>query len=126
MSSSTKNFNMDSFKKPEANMNFKMTDFRRDLHNRHKREVHMRKERLRSVDTRYLAKQMITVDTSRARSNCDVLRMCIKELGFKEVLFFGVGYIYTYVMYMMYVYVLKVVLNNLQFYKKIILTLCIR
>lgn len=84
MSMHTKNFNMDSFKKPEPN-NFKFTDFRRDLHNRHKREVHMRKERLRAVETRFLAKQMITVDTSRARSNCDVVRMCIKELGMKEV-----------------------------------------
>ncbi|XP_063422451.1 tubulin polyglutamylase TTLL11-like isoform X1 [Mytilus trossulus] len=83
MSMHTKNFNMDSFKKPEPN-NFKLTDFRRDLHNRHKREVHMRKERLRAVETRFLAKQMITVDTSRARSNCDVVRMCIKELGMKE------------------------------------------
>lgn len=84
MSMHTKNFNMDSFKKPEPN-NFKLTEFRRDLHNRHKREVHMRKERLRAVETRFLAKQMITVDTSRARSNCDVVRMCIKELGMKEV-----------------------------------------
>lgn len=83
MSSNSVNYNMDNFKKPEPN-NFKMTEFRRDLHNRHKREVHMRKERLRSIDSRFIAKQMVTIDTSRARSNCDVLRMCIKELGFKE------------------------------------------
>ena len=85
MSSNSINYNMDTFKKPEPN-NFKMTEFRRDLHNRHKREVHMRKERLRSIDSRFIARQMITIDTSRARSNCDVLRMCIKELGFKEVI----------------------------------------
>lgn len=78
------NINLESFRKPEPS-NFKMTDFRRGLHNRYKREVHMRKERLKAVESRNLARQMVTVDTSRARSNCDVLRMCIKEFGFKEV-----------------------------------------
>ncbi|XP_062570955.1 tubulin polyglutamylase TTLL11-like isoform X2 [Saccostrea cucullata] len=75
---------LESLKKPEPT-NFKMTDFRRELHLRHKREEHMKKERLKAQqESRYVPKYAITIDTSRARSNNDVLRMCIRELGFKE------------------------------------------
>ncbi|CAF1040081.1 unnamed protein product [Adineta steineri] len=34
-----------------------------------------------------IGKHQITVDTSKARSNLDVVRMCIKELGWKECTF---------------------------------------
>jgi hypothetical protein len=33
-------------------------------------------------------KSLITVDTSKARSNLEVVRLCIRELGWKEVLIF--------------------------------------
>nr|XP_022325893.1 tubulin polyglutamylase TTLL11-like isoform X3 [Crassostrea virginica] len=75
---------LDSLKKPEPT-NFRMTDFRRELHLRHKREEHAKKEKLRALqESKYVSRYAITIDTSRARSNCDVLRMSIKELGFKE------------------------------------------
>lgn len=78
-------YNIELVKKPEPTT-FKMTDFRRELHLRHKREVHLRKERLQASHERKLhSKYTITVDTSRARSNGDVLRLCVRELGFKEV-----------------------------------------
>ena len=77
---------LDSLKKPEPT-NFRMTDFRRELHLRHKREEHAKKEKLRALqESKYVSRYAITIDTSRARSNCDVLRMSIKELGFKEVM----------------------------------------
>ena len=76
---------MDSLKKPEPN-NFKMTDFRRELHLKHKREQHAKKEKLKAMsDSRNISKFAITIDTSRARGNIDVLRPGIKELGLKEV-----------------------------------------
>lgn len=77
---------LDSLKKPEPT-SFKMTDFRRELHLRHKRDEHAKKERMKALqESKLISKYAITIDTSRARSNCDVLRMCVKELGFKEVI----------------------------------------
>jgi hypothetical protein len=38
------------------------------------------------MDDNTLGKHLITVDTSKARSNLDVIRMCIRELGWKEVI----------------------------------------
>lgn len=77
-----------SLKKPEPT-HFKMTDFRRDLHLKSKREQHARKERLRALqEAKHLSKNAVTIDTSRGRSNIDVVRMCIKELGFREVTYF--------------------------------------
>ncbi|KAK3088680.1 hypothetical protein FSP39_022293 [Pinctada imbricata] len=62
-----------------------MTDFRRELHLKHKREQHAKKEKLKALsESRNISKFAITIDTSRARSNVDVLRPSIKELGLKE------------------------------------------
>lgn len=38
-----------------------------------------------TASTAAVSKLEICVDTSRARSNLDVVRLCIKELGWKEV-----------------------------------------
>ncbi|XP_060066015.1 tubulin polyglutamylase TTLL11-like [Ylistrum balloti] len=79
-----RSIDLGSLKKPEP-LQFKMTDFRRDLQIRSKREQHARKERLRSLsEAKHLSKNAVTIDTSRGRSNIEVLRLCIKELGFRE------------------------------------------
>jgi hypothetical protein len=38
------------------------------------------------LDDNNLGKSSITIDTSKARSNIGVVRMCIRELGWKEVI----------------------------------------
>lgn len=97
---------LDSLKKPEPT-SFKMTDFRRELHLRHKRDEHAKKERMKALqESKLISKYAITIDTSRARSNCDVLRMSIKELGFKEV----ITYKYIHVYY-------KIIKNQINSFK---------
>ena len=39
-----------------------------------------------TIEDNNVGKNLITVDTSKARSNLDVIRMCIRELGWKEVI----------------------------------------
>lgn len=34
---------------------------------------------------RHVSKHAVTTDTSKAKSNADVVRMCVKELGLVEV-----------------------------------------
>ena len=39
-----------------------------------------------TIEDNNVGKNLITIDTSKARSNLDVVRMCIRELGWKEVI----------------------------------------
>ncbi|UJR08939.1 hypothetical protein I4U23_013191 [Adineta vaga] len=39
------------------------------------------------MDDHHIGKKSVTVDTSKARSNLDVVRICIRELGWKECTF---------------------------------------
>lgn len=34
---------------------------------------------------RHVSKHAVTIDTSKAKSNADVVRLCVKELGLVEV-----------------------------------------
>jgi len=52
---------------------------------RSRRETEQQTVPAKSTSTAAVPKLEICVDTSRARSNLDVIRLCINELGWKEV-----------------------------------------
>ncbi|XP_052789937.1 tubulin polyglutamylase TTLL11-like isoform X2 [Mya arenaria] len=63
----------------------RVADLRRELTFREKKVAEIKREKIRSLaDTKPVPKLMITVDLSHARGNLDALKMCLKELEWKE------------------------------------------
>ena len=63
-----------------------MTDFRRELTFREKKVAEIKREKMRMLaDVKPVPKYMISVDLSHARGNLDAVRLCLKELEWKEV-----------------------------------------
>ena len=76
----------------KAEMIYKTTDFRRELSYREKKVAEIKREKMRILaDMRPVPKFMVTLDLSQARGNIDALRICLKELEWKEVI------MYTYI-----------------------------
>lgn len=66
----------------------KKTDFRYQLWLQERKTLHERaKRRSFRVEpkTQATRRDAVTIDTSKARSNLDVLRLCLQELGYREV-----------------------------------------
>ncbi|KAL3876936.1 hypothetical protein ACJMK2_034716 [Sinanodonta woodiana] len=64
---------------------WKSTDFRRELSYREKKVAEIKREKMRGyADHKPIPRYMLTVDTSFARGNQDVLKLVLKELGWKE------------------------------------------
>ncbi|KAL5011808.1 hypothetical protein ScPMuIL_010359 [Solemya velum] len=65
----------------------KTIEIRKELLISERRNAHQRKEKIRICqELRPLAlpRHVVTIDTSKSRSNMDVLRMCARKLGWKE------------------------------------------
>ena len=73
----------------KAEMIYKTTDFRRELAYREKKVAEIKREKMKILaDIRPVPKFMVTLDLSHARGNMDALRICLKELEWKEVWLF--------------------------------------
>ena len=65
---------------------YKTTDFRRELSYREKKVAEIKREKMKILaDMRPVPKFMVTLDLSHARGNMDALKICLKELEWKEV-----------------------------------------
>ena len=68
---------------------FKRTDYRHELWNKERKLIKEKAKKSSFSVTEGLKpdkrKGIITVDTSKSRSNLDVLRICLKELAWREV-----------------------------------------
>ena len=67
--------------------NYKKTDFRYALWVKERKSLRKRAKSKSFHVTPFVVskKQTITVDTSKARSNLDLVRLCLKELKWREV-----------------------------------------
>ncbi|KAH3874153.1 hypothetical protein DPMN_037395 [Dreissena polymorpha] len=65
----------------------RISDFRRELSFREKKVAEIKREKMKILaDIKPVPKYMITVDMSHARGNLDAVRMCLRELEWKEVI----------------------------------------
>ncbi|XP_052267440.1 tubulin polyglutamylase TTLL11-like [Dreissena polymorpha] len=63
----------------------RISDFRRELSFREKKVAEIKREKMKILaDIKPVPKYMITVDMSHARGNLDAVRMCLRELEWKE------------------------------------------
>lgn len=80
-------------KRSERTDVLRVSDFRRELTFREKKVAEIKREQMKTLaEVKQVPKFMITVDLSHARGNLDALRMCLKELEWKEVGFYHFYY----------------------------------
>lgn len=67
----------------------KKTDFRYELWVKERKSLREKAKRnsfrVNTVEPSGGKKGLVTIDTSKARSNADVVRLCLQELGWREV-----------------------------------------
>ena len=87
---------------------YKATDFRQLQIIRRRKEAaekaRERRDRLQQLaDVKTISRSTVTIDTSKAKSNSEIVRICSEDLGWKEV---TDRYMYTYVCMYVCIYVL--------------------